>query len=218
MSSSRFSLPSLCLTLIIGMTLLMPSLAKADVDSYYAPPSQIHSTIQLGYSETFSQDYINLNTNPLARFTNSTAGFHFHREKNTLSHLRASISTGSVTSPDKDFTWILLSQTGLNINQYDEIVLLSNQQAVFDKDNKAILDGFFILRGITAPVKIEAKLNFVQESGFLKSSVLGDKSSIGLSLSVSYKCEDFGMAPVDSNNKSRGDIATVKMEMRAIKQ
>lgn len=192
--------------------------AQAERESYYAPPTQVLAGILLGYSENFSQDYINLNQNPMARFTAATAGFHFSRDKNAISNFRASITAGSITSPDKDFTWILISQSGLDISQYEEIVVFSTQAVPFDKDSKAIIDGFMTLRGITAPVKIEAKLNYIQDTNILSGSVLGEKAAIGLSLAVNFKSGEFGMAPVDNNGKSRGDLASLKLEMRAIKQ
>ncbi len=200
--------------LLLGLS--TPSLAERE--SYYAPPSQVMAGLLLGYSDAFGQDYINLNQNPMARFTSATAGFHYNRDKNTISNLRASISAGSVTSPDKDFTWILISQGGLNINQFEEIVLFSTQPAPFDNENKAAIDGYMTMRGITSPVKIEARMNYLQDTNIITGSVLGERGAIGLSLNINFKCIEFSMFPVDNNNKSRGDIASLKLEMRAIKQ
>jgi polyisoprenoid-binding protein YceI len=192
--------------------------AFAERESYYAPPSQVMAGILLGYSDAFSQDYINLNQNPMARFTSATAGFHYNRDKNTISNLRASISAGSVASPDKDFTWILINQGGLNVNQFEEIVLFSTQPAAFDHENKAVIEGYMTMRGITSPVKIEARMNYLQDNNIITGSVLGERGAIGLSLNINFKCLEFGMSPVDNNGKSRGDIASLKLEMRAIKQ
>lgn len=202
------------LAVLVGFS--FPALAERE--SYYAPPAQVLAGILLGYSDAFSQDYINLNQNPMARFTSATAGFHFNRDKNAISNFRASITAGSITSPDKDYTWILISQSGLDISQYEEIVVFSTQAVPFDKDSKATIDGFMTLRGITAPIKIEAKLNYIQDTNILSGSVLGEKAAIGLSLAVNFRCQEFGMSPIDNNGKSRGDLASLKLEMRAIKQ
>ena len=211
----RFALFSVFLLVAL---VAAPFSAHAERESYYAPPSQVLSGILLGYSEAFSQDYVNLNPNPLARFTAATAGFHFNNDKNSIANLRVSINAGSLTSPDKDFTWILIGNSGLNVSKYDEIVLFATEPAAFDKQNKATIDGFMTLRGITMPVKIESHLNYIQDTNLITGTVLGEKGTIGISLTVNFKCADFGMTPVDNNNKSRGDLASLKVEMRALKQ
>lgn len=200
----------------LSMILLLGSISAfaADIESYYAPPSNISSGLQISYSDKFSQDYINLNTNAFARFANATSAFHFNKDKRTITNLRASIASGSVTSPDKDLTWILIARSALSINEFEEIVLFSTQPATFGADNTATLEGYMTLRGITGPVKIQARLHFVDGGNIL----FGDKGSIGMSLNINFLCSDFGMAPVDSNNKSRGDLGAIRIDMRAIRQ
>lgn len=205
------------LAVVASLTLTARQAQAVERESYYAPPSQVMAGMLLGYSSAFSQDYINLNQNPMARFTSATAGFHYNREKNSIANLRASISAGSVTSPDKDYTWILINQGGLSINQFEEIVLFSTQPAIFDSENKTTVEGYMTMRGITAPVKIEARMNYLQDNNIL-TGVLGERGAIGLSLNINFKCAEFGMTPVDNNGKSRGDIASLKLEMRAIRQ
>lgn len=202
----------LCLCAMFGLS--SAPAAAAEIESYYAPPGNIASGLQISYSDKFSQDYINLNTNAFARFANATSAFHFNKEKRTITNLRASIAAGSVTSPDKDLTWILIARTALSINEFEEIVLFSTQPATFGADNTATLEGYMTLRGITAPVKIQARLHFVDGGNIL----FGDKGSIGMSLNINFLCSDFGMAPVDSNNKSRGDLGAIRIDMRAIRQ
>ena len=206
----RTALFSLCLTLGLGW---VPAFA-ADIESYYAPPSNISSGLQISYSDKFSQDYINLNTNAFARFANATSAFHFNKEKRTITNLRASIAADSVSSPDKDLTWILIARSALSINEFEEIVLFSTQPATFAADNTTTLEGQMTLRGITAPVKIQARLHFVDGGNIL----FGDKGSIGMSLNINLLLSDFGMAPVDSNNKSRGDLGALRVDMRALRQ
>jgi len=203
---------------IVLCALLGANAARADFDSYYAPPTQVRAGLQLSYSESFSQDYRNLNQNPLARFETATAGFHFDRSKNILKNLRISFTAGSVSSPDKDYTWILINTSGLDVNTYEEISISSTQPVTLDKDNKAVMDGLLTLRGTTAPVKMNIRLNFVQDNNFITGKLRGEKGTVGLTLETNFACADFGMKPVDNDNKSRGDLGTLKMELRALRQ
>ena len=219
MFSGTNSLTNICkLTIIFCLSISLgsgwASAAAADTESYYAPPTNISSGLQISYSDKFSQDYINLNTNAFARFSNATSAFHFNKEKRTITNLRASIAAGSVSSPDKDLTWILIARTALSINEFEEIVLFSTQPATFGADHTTTLEGYMTLRGITGPVKIQARLHFVDGGNIL----FGEKGSIGMSLNINFLCSDFGMAPVDSNNKSRGDLGALRIDMRAIRQ
>lgn len=204
--------------LYLGFSLLIQSAAYAQNISYYAPPAQINTGLLFDYSDAYSQDYVNLNPNPVARFGISTAAFHYDADKKTLSNLRVSITTGSVTSPDKDYTWILIGRSGLDVNDFDEIVIYSTGASTLDQDGKTTIDALMTLRGITSKVKIETKLGYVQDNNALSSMVSGEKGAARLSLVINFKFSEFNMAPVDNENRSRGDQGIMRIEMRALRQ
>ena len=217
----RERLPVLARILLLALPLCLPAMpAQASgVASYYAPPSQSQATLQIGYNPAkYSQDYITLNQNPVIRFASATAGFHYDAEKRAILNLRAAITTGSLTSSDKDYTWTIMGPSALDIVQYDELSVMSIPAAAFDKDGVAILDGTIRIRGISGPAKIEARLYFQDNPNFITDKLLGKKSTMGLALTFTFNCVDFNMNPVDDNNKSRGDIGTIKYEMLAVKQ
>jgi polyisoprenoid-binding protein YceI len=204
--------------LVLASVLLGCDNSYADNASYYAPPSQMNATMLLSYGDSYSQDYVALNPNPPARFTSATAAFFYDRSNNSLTNLRAAFTSGSITSPDRDYTWILLNRSALDVNNFDEISLTINDPVAMDKNLRAVTDAMLTLRGTTNKVPIEIAIQQVEAGSFAGHFMEKSKAAITISLSTEFKGGDLGMAPVDSENRSRGDKMVLKMAMRAVKQ
>jgi polyisoprenoid-binding protein YceI len=192
--------------------------AHAETFSYYAPPTQTNATLQLTYSNSYSADYVALNPNPLARFNNATASFYYDGEHATLANLRIAMAASSLVTTDAGYKWILIGSAGLDINRFEEVTLTVQPPATLTKNNPTKLEGFLTIRGITAKAIVETQLDRLEDKSIVGRAVGGNKGEATMTVTVTFKCADFGMAPVDSDNRVRGDLGVLKIELRALRQ
>jgi polyisoprenoid-binding protein YceI len=213
----RAFLASLAVFFALALAFPLPA-AAARIFSYYAPPENMSAGMLIDYSKAYSQDYINLNPNPKIMFGRSTAAFRFNRDTKSIGNLRISITVGSLDSGDNDFNWLMLGKDALDVNANEEITLIARDEGAFDKDGKASFTGLLTLHGLTRSVNIDAVLQFIEDGNPIAGIFSGEKGALGLALKIDFRAEDFGMRLDDSENRSRGDLASLRFQMRAIRQ
>jgi polyisoprenoid-binding protein YceI len=189
--------------------------ARAEEYGYYIAPQQIRSSFQIGYSV----NAINHNdpvTTPVGQFGNTFGGFRFDPDTKTMVGLRLTINAGTLTTPDKSFTWKLLGPDMFDINNYDEIILEYGLPVIF-KDGLAEFEAKLWVHGFAKPLVVSAKINYIKDSA-IGMGFLGKNKTIGMTLRGTFKEEEYNMKAFDDIGRSLGDRISLILEMQGVRQ
>lgn len=194
---------------------LMAGTASAEEFGYYVAPQQIRASFKIVYSETGANHSDPVAT-PMGQFGNASGGFRFDPATKTMVGLRLTLSAGSLTTPDKSFTWKLLGPDMFDINNYEEVILECSSPVVFT-DGQATFDAKFWIHGYAKPLTITAKLNYIKDST-IGMGFLGKNKTIGMTLRGTLKEEEYNMKAFDDIGRSLGDRISFIFEMQGVRQ
>lgn len=191
---------------LLLISLLFTSTAHAASATYYVPPAQFNSMIEvmdLGFSNIFGL------------FRNATASFTFDENAKSLSNLRVALDASSLVGGNNSSQNALATMLGSF--QYPEIRVTAPDNVTFS-DNKAEVKATVTLHGFSKPVTFQATLNRVGKSPVAGGMWSSEGDAVGLSLRGEFKRADFGLAESADSPGRFGETITLKMEMQGIQQ
>lgn len=187
----------------------------AEESSYYVAPQSIRTSFQMGYSEKSPDRNFPVKT-PVGKLTNVTGGFRFDPDTMTLTGLRLIVSSGSISTPDKGFTWKLLGPEMFDVNSFEEMALEGLQPVTF-VNGTATIEARLVVLGRSKPIKITAKLNAVKDSA-MGFGIMGKGKLVNVSLRGVIKCDDYNMKAYDNIGRSLGDQISLLFDMQGVRE
>lgn len=202
------ALAVLCILGTAGVT-------RAEEYGYYVAPQFIRCNFQLDYIDKSLDRFFRVET-PAGKFGTASGGFRYDPTTKVFSGFSVRVSAGSLTTPDKDFTWKLLAPDMFDVNKYEEITLESIRPVTFVND-VATLEARLVIHGFAKPLMLTAKLNYVKDSSGSFGFSVRDKT-VGLTLRGTLKMEDYQMKMFDDVGRSLGDQIAFVFDMQGTRQ
>ncbi len=185
--------------------------AHADEAAYYIAPQALRVSFQMGYSEKSPERNFPVKS-PLGKFTSASGGFRYDPSTMTLTGLRLIISSGSIATSDKSFTWKLLGPDMFDVNNFEEIAL-DNVHPITFVDGQATINARISILGRPKPLTMTAKLSLPKDGSSAEKTKL-----VGLTLRGTILCDDYNMQAKDNVGRSLGDQISFLFDMQGTRQ